>query len=111
MDRLFYGRWTCSLVNFLHFNMLADAGAFYGVHAWHWYITEGLPVLLSGQLPFFLAGLGLACWHCLSWAASIQTIPSNIDDSLCHLKQQYHHHNIDEKSIRSRLATVRPENL
>uniref|UniRef100_A0A1I8FLD8 Mannosyltransferase n=1 Tax=Macrostomum lignano TaxID=282301 RepID=A0A1I8FLD8_9PLAT len=46
-DKHYYGRWTLSQLNFLHYNLLSDIGSFYGVHPWHWYITQGIPAILG----------------------------------------------------------------
>lgn len=43
-------------LNFLKFNVLHELATFYGSHSWHWYFTQGLPVILGPHLPFFLHG-------------------------------------------------------
>uniref|UniRef100_A0A1I8JSC0 Mannosyltransferase n=1 Tax=Macrostomum lignano TaxID=282301 RepID=A0A1I8JSC0_9PLAT len=53
-DKHYYGRWTLSQLNFLHYNLLSDIGSFYGVHPWHWYITQGIPAILGPHLPLYL---------------------------------------------------------
>lgn len=52
-----YGKWTFVLVNFLKFNFLNPGGDFYGTHPWHWYFTQGLPVMAFTFLPLSLAGM------------------------------------------------------
>ncbi|XP_063170283.1 GPI mannosyltransferase 3 isoform X2 [Candoia aspera] len=59
VDRVFFGKWVVVPLNFLKFNVLHDLAAFYGSHSWHWYFTQGLPVILGPHLPFFLHG----CFH------------------------------------------------
>jgi len=47
LDSLFYGRSIFCLWNFLRFNVLGGGNALFGVHPWHWYITQGLPPTLG----------------------------------------------------------------
>nr|XP_056721988.1 GPI mannosyltransferase 3 [Euleptes europaea] len=56
VDRLFFGRWVVVQLNFLKFNVLHNLAAFYGSHPWHWYFSQGLPVVLGPHLPFFIHG-------------------------------------------------------
>ncbi|XP_063305143.1 GPI mannosyltransferase 3 isoform X3 [Pelobates fuscus] len=60
IDRVFYGKWTFVQWNFLKFNVLQNMGAFYGSHPWHWYITQGFPVIIGTHFPFFIHGSILA---------------------------------------------------
>ncbi|KAG0553836.1 hypothetical protein KC19_12G042800 [Ceratodon purpureus] len=57
VDRIMYGKWTFVLVNFFKFNFLSPGGDFYGTHPWHWYFTQGLPVMAFTFLPLTLAGM------------------------------------------------------
>lgn len=57
-DRHFYGRWTCSQLNFLHFNLLTDVSHNYGLQPWHWYISNALPAMLLTQTVMLI----VACW-------------------------------------------------
>lgn len=55
IDRCFYGDWVLVQYNFLEFNVLHGGGSFYGTHPWHWYITQGYPVIMTLHLfPFFM---------------------------------------------------------
>ncbi|NWI09337.1 PIGB mannosyltransferase, partial [Crypturellus soui] len=56
IDRVFFGKWVLVQLNFLKFNVLQNLGTFYGSHPWHWYFTQGLPVVLGTHLPFFIHG-------------------------------------------------------
>ncbi|XP_054858930.1 GPI mannosyltransferase 3 isoform X2 [Eublepharis macularius] len=56
MDRVFFGRWVVVQLNFLKFNVLHNLATFYGSHPWHWYFTQGLPVVLGPHLAFFIHG-------------------------------------------------------
>ncbi|XP_031198906.1 GPI mannosyltransferase 3 isoform X2 [Mastomys coucha] len=53
-------RWTLVQFNFLKFNVLQNSGTFYGSHPWHWYFSQGFPVILGTHLPFFIHGCFLA---------------------------------------------------
>uniref|UniRef100_A0A6J0T323 Mannosyltransferase n=1 Tax=Pogona vitticeps TaxID=103695 RepID=A0A6J0T323_9SAUR len=56
IDRVFYGKWTVVQLNFAKFNVLQNVATFYGSHPWHWYWTQGWPVVLGPHLPFFVHG-------------------------------------------------------
>ncbi|XP_075821392.1 GPI alpha-1,2-mannosyltransferase 3 isoform X3 [Microtus pennsylvanicus] len=60
IDRIFFGQWTLVQFNFLKFNVLQNLGTFYGSHPWHWYFSQGFPVVLGTHLPFFVHGCFLA---------------------------------------------------
>ncbi|XP_010278015.1 PREDICTED: GPI mannosyltransferase 3 [Nelumbo nucifera] len=57
LDRLMYGSWILVPLNFLKFNFLSSGGDYYGTHKWHWYFTQGFPVMLFTFLPFSLVGI------------------------------------------------------
>lgn len=57
VDYLFYGKLIFVPLNFVMFNLVKDAGAFYGTHPWHWYLTQGFPATMGLHLPFFLLGV------------------------------------------------------
>jgi GPI mannosyltransferase 3 len=56
-DRLYYGEWTFPPYQFLNFNVNQDLAVFYGRNDWHYYLSQGLPLLLTTYLPFTLVGL------------------------------------------------------
>ncbi|XP_060570497.1 GPI mannosyltransferase 3-like [Ruditapes philippinarum] len=56
IDRIFYGEWTCVQYNFLVFNVFSGGGAFYGTHPWHWYFTQGYPVIMATHIFPFVVG-------------------------------------------------------
>uniref|UniRef100_A0A8B9DXE9 Mannosyltransferase n=1 Tax=Anser cygnoides TaxID=8845 RepID=A0A8B9DXE9_ANSCY len=60
IDRVFFGEWVLVQLNFLKFNVLQNLGTLYGSHPWHWYLTQGLPIILGTHLPFFIHGCVLA---------------------------------------------------
>lgn len=57
LDRLMYGSWVLVPLNFLKFNFLSSGGDYYGTHKWHWYFSQGFPVMLFTFLPFSIAGI------------------------------------------------------
>eukprot|EP00850_Spirogloea_muscicola_P018611 SM000172S03084 [mRNA] locus=s172:193184:196341:+ [translate_table: standard] len=59
LDSWMYGRPVAVPLEFLRFNVLAGGAAAYGTHPWHWYFSQGFPVMLGTLLP--LAALG-AWW-------------------------------------------------
>lgn len=61
LDRLAYGKWTLSLLNFLRYNVSGDGGdsSLYGVEEWHYYLRNallnlGLAVPLAAAAPAVL---------------------------------------------------------
>lgn len=56
-DRAFYGTWTFPPIKFLYFNIAQSLAVFYGKNDWHYYLSQGLPLLLTTALPFSLLGL------------------------------------------------------
>ncbi|KAL1612548.1 glycosylphosphatidylinositol anchor biosynthesis [Paraconiothyrium brasiliense] len=61
-DRFYYHTWTFPPLRFLHFNIVQSLAIFYGTNRPDYYLTEGLPLLLTTALPFAIVGL----WHGLS---------------------------------------------
>ncbi|KAL8616018.1 hypothetical protein ACOMHN_014980 [Nucella lapillus] len=62
IDRVWYGRWVMVHLNFLHFNVVSGGSGFYGRHPWHWYLSQGAPVILGSHLLPFVLGVRYA-WH------------------------------------------------
>jgi phosphatidylinositol glycan class B len=56
---MYYGSWTAVPLNFARLNLQQDISSFYGQHPWHWYLSQGIPVVIFTQLPFTLHGLYL----------------------------------------------------
>lgn len=46
-----YGRYAFPPLAFLRFNLLSGGAAAFGLHAWHWYATSGVPQALFTLLP------------------------------------------------------------
>ncbi|RFU34628.1 hypothetical protein B7463_g1709, partial [Scytalidium lignicola] len=57
--------------SWLQFNLSQDLAVFYGRNDWHYYISQGLPLLLTTYLPFTI----LAFWKCI-WSPADTTNPS-----------------------------------
>ncbi|KAL1852206.1 glycosylphosphatidylinositol anchor biosynthesis [Paecilomyces lecythidis] len=57
VDCLYYGTWTFPPLKFLYFNIAQSLAVFYGRNDWHYYISQGFPLLLTTALPFGLVGL------------------------------------------------------
>ncbi|KJZ72851.1 GPI mannosyltransferase 3 [Hirsutella minnesotensis 3608] len=56
-DRLYFGSWTFPPLNWLHFNITKSLAVFYGRNPWHFYLSQGIPLLCTTSLPFALWGL------------------------------------------------------
>jgi len=59
LDTLYFRRPTFPAWNFLRFNFFEDLSVFYGSMAPHYYLSQGLPMILTTYLPFSLHGLSL----------------------------------------------------
>jgi phosphatidylinositol glycan class B len=57
IDKIFYNEWTFVSWNFIQFNFLQGGSSYYGTHPWHWYITQGLPLVLFTFYPLTLWSL------------------------------------------------------
>lgn len=57
IDRLFYGIWTFPVLKFLYVNVAQSIAIFYGHNDWHYYLSQGYPLLLTTALPFGIFGL------------------------------------------------------
>ncbi|KAI0887497.1 glycosyltransferase family 22 protein [Annulohypoxylon maeteangense] len=56
-DRQYYGEWTFPPLTFLHFNVAQDLAVFYGQNDWHYYLSQGIPLLCTTIAPFVVKGL------------------------------------------------------
>ncbi|KAL1964626.1 hypothetical protein VTN77DRAFT_6800 [Rasamsonia byssochlamydoides] len=64
VDRFYYGTWTFPPLKFLYFNIVQSLAVFYGRNDWHYYLSQGLPLLLTTALPFTILGLYRAVVSC-----------------------------------------------
>lgn len=53
---LLYGRWILTPLNFLRVNVLEGISLFYGSSPWHWYLSQGIPILFGIYIPLVLFG-------------------------------------------------------
>jgi GPI mannosyltransferase 3 len=60
IDRVGFGQWTVVVFNFVQFNVLSGSADFYGVHAWHWYVSNGWPTMLFTCTPLLFVGVYVA---------------------------------------------------
>ncbi|QSZ29776.1 hypothetical protein DSL72_004293 [Monilinia vaccinii-corymbosi] len=56
-DRLYFGEWTFPPYQWLHFNISQNLAVFYGKNDWHYFLSQGLPLLLLTYLPFTILSL------------------------------------------------------
>ena len=56
-DRIYYGMWTLPPLRFVYFNIARSLAVFYGTNRPDYYLTEGLPLLLTTALPFAIWGM------------------------------------------------------
>ena len=59
LDSVYYGKPTFTPLNFLRVN-LSSVASFYGQNPWHYYLTQGIPVICGASLPYVLHGSWLA---------------------------------------------------
>ncbi|KAG6541769.1 hypothetical protein Mapa_016781 [Marchantia paleacea] len=78
IDRWMYGYWTLVPLNFLKFNFLSSGGDFYGTHPWHWYFSQGFPVMVFSFLPLTIYGIWLSKrWYyagLIGWVLSLYSL-------------------------------------
>jgi GPI mannosyltransferase 3 len=58
-DRLYFGMWTFPPYQWLTFNITQSLAVFYGTNDWHYYLSQGLPLLLTTYIPFLIHALTL----------------------------------------------------
>ncbi|CAD6565340.1 MAG: glycosylphosphatidylinositol anchor biosynthesis [Alectoria sarmentosa] len=87
IDRLYYEQWTFPPFRFLYFNIAQSLAVFYGRNDWHYYLSQGYPLLLTTFLPFGLIGI----WQSLF---PLEHPPQYLNDS------------ISTKTIKYQLATT-----
>ncbi|KAK3301591.1 glycosyltransferase family 22 protein [Chaetomium strumarium] len=74
-DRLYFGFWTFPPYKWLYFNISQSLAVFYGHMPWHYYLSQGVPLLTTTFLPFTLVGLYKAA---SSPSYNLSTLQSNI---------------------------------
>ncbi|KAF7338111.1 Mannosyltransferase [Mycena venus] len=58
LDSLYYGTPTFTPLNFLATN-LSNVSLFYGGNAWHYYLSQAIPIMCTTSLPFALREIWL----------------------------------------------------
>ncbi|KAG0360127.1 glycosylphosphatidylinositol anchor biosynthesis [Podila minutissima] len=58
---LLYGHWIMTPLNFLRVNVLEGISLFYGSSPWHWYLSQGIPILFGIYIPLVLYGIWRSC--------------------------------------------------
>jgi phosphatidylinositol glycan class B len=56
-DYLYFGFWVFPPYNWLTFNISKSLAVFYGRNPWHYYLSQGIPLLCTTSLPFAFWGL------------------------------------------------------
>ncbi|KAI9664800.1 MAG: glycosylphosphatidylinositol anchor biosynthesis [Bathelium mastoideum] len=57
LDRWYYGLWAFPPFRFVYYNVAQSISVFYGTSRMDYYLTEGLPLVLTTALPFAIAGV------------------------------------------------------
>ncbi|EGO57889.1 hypothetical protein NEUTE1DRAFT_81897 [Neurospora tetrasperma FGSC 2508] len=73
-DRLYFGYWTFPPYKWLYFNISQSLAVFYGHMPWHYYLSQGIPLLTTTFLPFALVGL----YKATSSSQTLTVLQSNI---------------------------------
>ncbi|KAL2018912.1 hypothetical protein VTK56DRAFT_10279 [Thermocarpiscus australiensis] len=73
-DRLYFGFWTFPPYKWLYFNISQSLAVFYGHMPWHYYVSQGVPLLTTTFLPFCLVGL----YQAASSSRNLPNLQSNI---------------------------------
>lgn len=51
------GRWYFPFLTFLTYNLVFGIANFYGNSAWHYHLTQSIPILLTTSIPYFVPSL------------------------------------------------------
>eukprot|EP00698_Gefionella_okellyi_P019719 TRINITY_DN6087_c0_g1_i3.p1 TRINITY_DN6087_c0_g1~~TRINITY_DN6087_c0_g1_i3.p1 ORF type:complete len:384 (+),score=76.47 TRINITY_DN6087_c0_g1_i3:465-1616(+) len=75
IDSYFYGTTTFAPYTFLKFNVLTSGSAHFGVHVWHWYLSQGVPAVLTTHLVFvFGVKLSSPAQRPLAWMIAVTVL-------------------------------------
>jgi phosphatidylinositol glycan class B len=72
LDSVYNGKLVFTPINFLRTN-LSSVSLFYGENSWHYYITQGIPILCTTSLPFTLHGIWKTLKHESARDTSLRT--------------------------------------
>lgn len=67
IDYIWYGKFCIPAYNFIVFNTFKGISSFYGTNSFHWYFTQGLPVVLGLKSFPFVLGLLSFCRFNMSY--------------------------------------------
>ncbi|KZT26559.1 glycosyltransferase family 22 protein [Neolentinus lepideus HHB14362 ss-1] len=95
LDSAYYNRLTFTPLNFTLTN-LSSVSLFYGSSSWHYYLSQGLPLLCATTLPFVLHGAWLVLGPTgtsaprtmlglIAWTMSIYSLASHKEWRFLHL--------------------------
>ncbi|KAF2085952.1 glycosyltransferase family 22 protein [Saccharata proteae CBS 121410] len=76
-DRLYYGEWAFPPLRFVHFNIAKSLAVFYGTNRADYYLTEGLPLLLTTALPWALVAIRRVLWPRITRIARKRPVDNN----------------------------------
>lgn len=84
IDRFYYQYWTFPPLKFIYFNVVQSLSVFYGRNDWHYYLSQGFPLLLTTALPFALVGIYQAlCSPNASKSPLANTVLSQLATIIC----------------------------
>jgi len=64
LDSGYYGELTFTPWNFFVFNILQGGADYYGVHPWHWYLTNAMPTMIG----LLVVVIGMGFWKGPRWS-------------------------------------------
>ena len=79
-DRLYFGFWVFPPYKWLYYNISQSLAVFYGKMPWHYYLSQGIPLLTTTFLPFSAIGLykfGISLSHYGPSKSGLDTLQSN----------------------------------
>jgi phosphatidylinositol glycan class B len=72
-DKQWFGEWTFPPYNTVDFNLGQSIAIFYGQNDWHYYLSQGIPLLCTTIAPFAIMGL----WSSTTRSASNSVTTAN----------------------------------
>lgn len=63
LDSWYYGERVVTVWNFFYENVVQSLSVFYGAHPWHWYLSQGLPLILTVAMPWAQKGWSNALYQ------------------------------------------------
>jgi GPI mannosyltransferase 3 len=100
-DRLHYQKWTLPPVRFLYYNIVQSLATFYGSNRADYYLTEGLPLLLTTSGWWALVGL----------YQSVRPGPEVADDRMDRANQASYEGTIKQRIPHADISTLRADSV